>query len=200
VRQVYSYQLTHQEVAEIEAVGPDIILLAGGTDGGEATTIVHNAVMLAESSLRIPVIVAGNKSVGEQVMRSLRQLGEEARRTCLKGAPDMTADPEVQRRKDQLVKEALALIHAIRELGVGRVEDSLFDPTTLAYAVKIGLLDAPQLKNNPYVPGQVNTRAVKGAILAVGEGGNPLAEEERIRRVLARAEAAGRREDECLSP
>jgi uncharacterized protein (TIGR01319 family) len=81
VRQVYSYQLTPPEVAEIEALGPDIILLAGGTDGGEATTIVHNAVMLAESSLRVPVIVAGNKSVGEQVMRILRQLGGEARLT-----------------------------------------------------------------------------------------------------------------------
>jgi uncharacterized protein (TIGR01319 family) len=81
VRQVYSYQLTYQEVAEIEALGPDIILLAGGTDGGEATTIVHNAVMLAESSLRVPVIVAGNKSVAEQVMRILCQLGGEARLT-----------------------------------------------------------------------------------------------------------------------
>lgn len=81
VRQVYSYQLTPQEVAEIEALDPDIILLAGGTDGGEATTIVHNAVMLAESSLRVPVIVAGNKSVGEQVMRILRQFGGEARLT-----------------------------------------------------------------------------------------------------------------------
>ncbi len=142
---------------------------------------------------------ADHAASAEEVIESCK-MANWVIRTCLKGAPDMTADPEVQRRKDQLVKETLVLIHAIRELGAGRVEDPLFDPTTLAYAVKIGLLDAPQLKNNPYVPGQVNTRAVKGAILAIGEGGNPLAEEERIRRVLARAEAAGMREDECLSP
>jgi uncharacterized protein (TIGR01319 family) len=81
VRQVYSYQLTPQEVAEIEALQPDIILLAGGTDGGEATTIVHNAVMLAGSSLRVPVVVAGNKSVGGRVVDILRWHGLDARLT-----------------------------------------------------------------------------------------------------------------------
>ena len=81
VRRVYSYQLTPREVAEIEALRPDIILLAGGTDGGEAKTIVHNAVMLANSSLRMPVIVAGNKAVGGRVMDILRWQGVDARLT-----------------------------------------------------------------------------------------------------------------------
>jgi uncharacterized protein (TIGR01319 family) len=81
VQDVYSYQLTHHEVARMETLQPDIILLAGGTDGGEATTIVHNAVMLAESRLRVPVVVAGNKAVGEQVMGIFRQLGVDARLT-----------------------------------------------------------------------------------------------------------------------
>jgi uncharacterized protein (TIGR01319 family) len=81
VQDVYSYQLTHHEVAKMETLQPDIILLAGGTDGGEATTIVHNAVMLAESRLRVPVVVAGNKAVGEQVMGIFRQLGVDARLT-----------------------------------------------------------------------------------------------------------------------
>jgi len=81
VRRVYSHQLTPQEVAEIEALAPDIILLAGGTDGGEAKTIVHNAVMLAGSSLRVPVVVAGNKAVGGRVLDILRWHGVDARLT-----------------------------------------------------------------------------------------------------------------------
>jgi hypothetical protein len=108
--------------------------------------------------------------------------------TCLKGMPDMTADPEVKRRKDQLVEETMVVIDAIRGLGAGRVEDPLFDPATLAYAVKVGLLDAPQLKNNPYVPGQVKTRAVDGAIVAVDEA-DVLTEKERIERIFAQVEA-----------
>ncbi|HID86412.1 MAG TPA: MutL protein [Anaerolineae bacterium] len=60
---------------------PDIILLAGGTDGGEAKTILHNAVMLTTSSLRVPVVVAGNKAVGGRVMDILRWHGMDARLT-----------------------------------------------------------------------------------------------------------------------
>jgi uncharacterized protein (TIGR01319 family) len=81
VRQVHSYQLSPQEVAKIEASSPDIILLAGGTNGGEAKTIVHNAGMLAGSALRVPVIVAGNKTVAGQVMEILRWQGVDARLT-----------------------------------------------------------------------------------------------------------------------
>ena len=71
VQDVYSYQLTRHEVAKMEALQPDIILLAGGTDGGEATTIVHNAVMLAESRLRVPVVVAGRSRQQASIRLSL---------------------------------------------------------------------------------------------------------------------------------
>jgi hypothetical protein len=107
--------------------------------------------------------------------------------TSLKGVPDMAADPEIQRRKDELIEEALMLIDAIRHLGAGKATDPLDDPPTLAYAVKIGLLDAPQLKNNPYARGQLKTRPINGAIVAVDEGGKVMTEKERIRRVLAQA-------------
>ncbi len=161
---------------------------------------VHHArAHLAESvylqmSLR-PSIVhvvgyceADHAASAEEVIESCK-MANWVIQTALKGAPDMTADPEVQRRKDELVEETMVLIDAIRGLGAGRVEDPLFDPATLAYAVKIGLLDAPQLKNNPYVPGQVRTRAINGAIVAVDEAGRPMSEKERIRRIFAQAEA-----------
>ena len=128
---------------------------------------------------------ADHAATAEEVIESCR-MANRVIETCLRGAPDMTADPEVQRRKDELVEETMVVIEAIRQLGAGKVEDPLFDPAILAYAVKIGLLDAPQLKNNPYVPGQVRTRAINGAIVAVDEGGNPLTERERIGRIFAR--------------
>lgn len=81
VRRVYSYRLTPQEMAEIEALRPDVVLLAGGTDGGEAETIVHNARMLARSHLRVPVVVAGNKTAGGQAMDVLSRRGVDARLT-----------------------------------------------------------------------------------------------------------------------
>ncbi len=45
--------------------------------------------------------------------------------------------------------------------------DAFTDPATLERAVTSGILDAPQLKNNPYGRGAVVTRIVGGACLAV---------------------------------
>lgn len=106
--------------------------------------------------------------------------------TCLKGAPDSTVAPAVQRRKDELIADTMVVVDAIKRMGVGVSADPLFDPAVLAQAVQIGLLDAPQLVNNPYAPGLVRTRNVGGAIVAVDEGGRPLSERERVARVLAR--------------
>ncbi|GAA2633150.1 glutamate mutase L [Paractinoplanes durhamensis] len=47
-------------VAALRAAKPDVILLVGGTDGGDAATLLHNAHRLATGRLRVPVVVAGN--------------------------------------------------------------------------------------------------------------------------------------------
>jgi len=59
----YSYKLTAAEVKEIESLAPDILLLAGGTDGGDEQVIIHNARLFSRSGSSIKnIIVAGNKS------------------------------------------------------------------------------------------------------------------------------------------
>lgn len=59
----FSYEMTAEEVEEIEALAPDIVLLTGGTDGGNKKTIVHNARILSEITNGVKnIIVAGNKS------------------------------------------------------------------------------------------------------------------------------------------
>jgi len=94
---------------------------------------------------------------------------QEVVETALRGTPDMTADPQVQTRKRQLIDQTRRLIDQIAALG-GDHPDPLTDPGTLARAVAAGLLDAPQLVNNPYALGQVRTRSVNGAIIAVERG------------------------------
>jgi methylmalonyl-CoA mutase cobalamin-binding subunit len=130
-------------------------------------------------------VEADHAATPQEVIESCEMAGRVIQ-TSLRGAPDMTADAEIQRRKSELVAETMVLVDAIRQLGAGRVGDPLFDPATLAYAVKIGLLDAPQLQNNPYAPGRVKTRAIHGAIVAVDEAGKAMTEGERIRRLFAR--------------
>ncbi|MCK8815819.1 methylaspartate mutase accessory protein GlmL [Natroniella sulfidigena] len=71
VADVYSYELTADEIEEIIGAEPDVILLAGGTDGGNQDIILENAKRLAESELAAPVIVAGNKVVAKEVEETL---------------------------------------------------------------------------------------------------------------------------------
>jgi len=94
----------------------------------------------------------------------------------------MTADPAVQERKEELVREAQVTLQAIRELAGPDVADPFTDPATLARAVTTGVLDAPHLRNNPFARGQIVTRIdPRGACVAVDPAtGRTLSEQERI--------------------
>lgn len=64
----YSYELARSEVTEIEKTAPDIVLLTGGTDGGNKKVIIHNAKMLSELKGGVKnIIVAGNKSSYDEI-------------------------------------------------------------------------------------------------------------------------------------
>ena len=68
---VYSYQLTKKELQELEDIAPDIILLAGGTDGGDRETILKNAASLSHCNLHCPIVVAGNKVATDEIQALL---------------------------------------------------------------------------------------------------------------------------------
>ncbi|OFW58678.1 MAG: hypothetical protein A2133_08155 [Actinobacteria bacterium RBG_16_64_13] len=64
----YSFELSKAELREIEDIAPDIVLLTGGTDGGNRKVITHNAALLARCGSGVSnVIVAGNKSAYDDV-------------------------------------------------------------------------------------------------------------------------------------
>ncbi len=67
VLKVFDHHLSRRDLREIEALRPDMILLAGGTDGGNRECIVYNAERLAESSLRVPVVAVGNKNALDDI-------------------------------------------------------------------------------------------------------------------------------------
>ncbi|MCE5285819.1 MAG: glutamate mutase L [Pelosinus sp.] len=68
---VFCHELNEYEIAEIARLSPDIILLAGGTDGGNKAVILHNANLLTLLGKDVPVVVAGNKSAAPNVVKLL---------------------------------------------------------------------------------------------------------------------------------
>lgn len=65
----YSFKLNSNEFEDIVNSNADIILLAGGTDGGNTETILHNAQGLLDHGVEVPVVVAGNKSAHDEIKK-----------------------------------------------------------------------------------------------------------------------------------
>ncbi len=77
VNHVYSHHLSKKEIKALKNAQIDIILLAGGTDGGNTECILHNAKKLSEADLGIPIIVAGNKDAADEIEDILSGSGTE---------------------------------------------------------------------------------------------------------------------------
>ncbi len=68
---VYSFELTEDDIEEIEKLSPDIFLLVGGTDGGNTECILHNAKMLGDMKPKFPIVLAGNRSAAKKCLELL---------------------------------------------------------------------------------------------------------------------------------
>ncbi|MCI0689675.1 MAG: glutamate mutase L, partial [Sporichthyaceae bacterium] len=78
-------KVVHVAAGQLERAGltalvdakPDVVLLAGGTDGGNAEVLLANAATLAgTAALTGPIVVAGNVDVRDQVEARLRTAGK----------------------------------------------------------------------------------------------------------------------------
>ncbi|MGZ4699334.1 MAG: glutamate mutase L [Oryzihumus sp.] len=63
------------DVAALRAARPDVVLLVGGTDGGNAEVLLHNASRLAKARVGQPVVVAGNADAAGEVSHMLASTG-----------------------------------------------------------------------------------------------------------------------------
>ena len=64
----YSYSLNKNDIRCIDEQVPDLVLLSGGTDGGDEKNIIRNAKLLGQSGLTSPIFIAGNKSAADEVI------------------------------------------------------------------------------------------------------------------------------------
>src|SRR5918995_640955 len=67
--------MTRDDVTALRGARPDLVLLVGGTDGGNADVLLHNADRLARSRVAVPLVVAGNAEVAPAVAALLAGTG-----------------------------------------------------------------------------------------------------------------------------
>jgi len=67
----FAYGLTAGDIGEIRACAPDILLLAGGTDGGNSEVVLANARRIGKSGLACPIVYAGNRAAADEACEAL---------------------------------------------------------------------------------------------------------------------------------
>ena len=75
VSHVTAGPLSGADVKALRDSRPDLVLLVGGTDGGNAEVLLHNASRLAKARLAAPVVVAGNVDARGEVVSALSATG-----------------------------------------------------------------------------------------------------------------------------
>ncbi|SDP03255.1 conserved hypothetical protein [Klenkia soli] len=75
-------------LAALADARPDVLLLVGGTDGGDTAVLRHNAAALAGWDRSVPVVLAGNAHVQDEVAATLRAEGPPVT-VCANVLPDI---------------------------------------------------------------------------------------------------------------
>ena len=76
VVKTYAYEISGCEQQEIYDINPDLVLLCGGTDGGNREVITANARRLAAIDRPLTIIVAGNKSASDEIAATFEAAGK----------------------------------------------------------------------------------------------------------------------------
>jgi uncharacterized protein (TIGR01319 family) len=93
-------RLDDAALADLRAATPDVVLLVGGTDGGEASVLRANAGALAEADWSVPVVLAGNAAVRNEVAAVLRDGGLPVREAA-------NVLPDIGRLAPESAREAI---------------------------------------------------------------------------------------------
>jgi uncharacterized protein (TIGR01319 family) len=107
---VISLGLTSGNLAQLVDARPDIILLAGGTNGGNASVLIASARVLAVSPIAVPIVVAGNEEAQPTANRLLREAGKHVVST-----PNLM--PEIGLIQETEVREAIRAIFIEHVIG-----------------------------------------------------------------------------------
>ncbi len=110
------------------------------------------------------------------------KLARRAIENAVQGQPDMTLDPLILQRKEEILQESQITLNAIRSLAGPSVDDPFTDTATLTQAITAGILDAPHLRNNPFARGQIITRIDnRGSSVSINPAnGQRITERDRI--------------------
>jgi hypothetical protein len=133
--------------------------------------IVHVVGYSEAYNVATPSVIIESSKIAKGVIKN-----------CLKGLPGIEDNKKIIKRKEEILKDTKILLETIKSLSDNI--DPLTDVNTLYKAVKMGVLDAENLKGFNPAKGEIKTTIIGGAIRCIDESsGEILSEKERIERL-----------------
>lgn len=116
ILKTYALDLTDADLAELEALQPDILLLSGGTDHGNRRSLVEHARRLATLSHRMPIVIAGNCEVAEEAASLLSDFNVTITENVMPQVNVLNADPS-RREIRRIFMERITHAKGLDEVG-----------------------------------------------------------------------------------
>ncbi len=139
VVKTYAFELSKTEQDEIYAIDPDLILLCGGTDGGNKEVIISNAKKLCQINRNFSTIVAGNKSAAGEVETAFSASGKDyvVTENVMPEFNKLNIEPAKQKIKELFISKIIDAkgLHKVQEMTHHEII-----PTPLAVLNGCGLL------------------------------------------------------------
>ena len=133
----YAYGLTSADISEINCIKPDILLLAGGTDGGNRKNIIQNAEMLAESLATFPIIYAGNRNAADVCLEIFSEREVYRCENVMQAFDKLNVNPVQEQIRELFLKQ---IIHAKGLSEVTQLISGIMMPTPAAMLAAMELL------------------------------------------------------------
>ncbi len=139
VAKSYSFEISQAEQQEIYDINPDLVLLCGGTDGGNKEVILANAHRLCAIDRNFAIIAAGNKSASYELAEIFKDSGKECVITenVMPQFNVINIAPAKQKIKDLFISK---IIEAKGLTKVQKLTDNQIIPTPLAVLTGCELL------------------------------------------------------------
>lgn len=124
VRSVTAGKMSRDDLEDLRALAPNMILLAGGTDYGDRETVLFNARAIAELGLDIPVLYAGNIQARDAVRRAFERADQPITLTENVYPQLDQLNIEPARREIQKLFET----HIVKAPGMARIREMVDGP------------------------------------------------------------------------
>lgn len=139
VLKVYSFELTEDDIEDITEIKPDIVLLTGGTDGGNKRLLMENVQALTKAQGDFTVVLACNRTVVREAESILVASGKKVVVTenVMPKLEVLNIEPA------RTVIREIFLQDIIKSKGLSRVEkliDEILMPTPSAVMAAVNLL------------------------------------------------------------